>query len=139
MSPPTALETMEFLWREGKTVSFKNISLSSCMWPAIEKGDILFLSPAAWDAVHPGEIIGYVSRKSGSPQLIIHRLLKKGPGYFIARGDCNIHPDPPVPDADYRAMVVRVHKTQPRPWWRGVWTRAQCRIRGGLGIPWIYP
>ncbi len=61
------------------------------MLPVLRTGDLALTLPSSVSAVQPGDVIVY---RSPAGFLVIHRVLEKGNGYLIVKGDDNPVPDP---------------------------------------------
>lgn len=61
------------------------------MLPALRAGDLALAVPAGIGSLHLGDIVVY---RSPTGILIIHRVVARGDGYLIVKGDNNPLPDP---------------------------------------------
>lgn len=92
------------LLAEGKTIRIRAHGYS--MYPAIKPGTVILIEPVRKKGPPaPGEIVA-IKRKNG---IIVHRIVKvineEGKRKYVARGDSNAYPDPPV---DEEMIVGRV-------------------------------
>ncbi len=65
---------------------------SQSMWPALKKGDLVFVKQIDRDKLKKGDIIVYSQERS----FIIHRVIEKNVNSVIAKGDASIEQDQPV-------------------------------------------
>ena len=106
----------------GLGISTRFVARGGSMSPWIRDGDVVTVTPPGSAPVRAGDVAAY--RRSGSDRLIVHRLVRRENGAWIARGDCLPGPDGPVADSEILGIVARVER-------RG---RKTFAPRGPLGL-----
>lgn len=81
------------------------VVISGSMEPAIHVNDLIIVRKQNTYAV--GDIISFTDGNS----VVTHRIVEKGDGYYITRGDANNKADEPVPQ---EMVIGKVRATVPR-------------------------
>lgn len=77
---------------------------SASMRPLMEAGDNIVVAHASTPGLRLGDIVVY--EREGL--CYAHRLLRRGPGFLIAKGDATLHPDAPFTEEQLIGKVVAV-------------------------------
>ena len=126
---------VEELTARGASARF--VARGGSMSPWIRDGDVVTVVPAAGRA-RAGDVAAF--RRPGSGQLTVHRLLRRVPGGWVARGDRSAGEDGVVADGEVLGTVSRLERNGrvrflPRGW-GGTWLARLSRL--GLGaVRWI--
>ena len=83
---------------------------SSSMAPLIQSGDELCLAPPQAGRVRAGAVIAF--RRGG--ELVVHRVVRRGPAGVVTRGDALPAADAPVPWSDVVARVAAIRTPRGR-------------------------
>ena len=76
------------------------------MHPFVTDGDVVTVTPAAWDEVDPGDI---VACRSGEG-LLVHRIVRRVERRLLVRGDNCESPDGLIGEADLLGRVTKVER-----------------------------
>ena len=79
-----------FFYASGLMVWRPIAVVTGSMEPAINRGDLVILERASVDEVEVGDVVAY--RIDGT--VVVHRVIEKGEGYLVTKGDANDSPDP---------------------------------------------
>lgn len=99
----------------------------SSMWPAIPDGSEVEVTPCAAADLREGDLVAYARRD----EVIVHRLILRGPNALTLRGDSLDLADPPVPLADVLGRA-RVMRRSPLRWTRPSRPKALGAARAAL-------
>jgi signal peptidase I len=89
-------------------ISTRFVARGGSMSPWIRDGDLVTVAPLESAIARVGDVAAY--RRSGSDRLIVHRLVRRSKGAWIAQGDRLPAPDGPVADAEILGIVARVER-----------------------------
>lgn len=95
------------------------IAFTGSMLPTLQGGDCVGLVPTPFNQLKVGDIVTYKAEWFAGVGLVIHRLVAKDSGGFIASGDNNAHSEPQwrITPASYHlrcAQVFRFPQAQPQ-------------------------
>ena len=93
------------------------VSPTGSMRPTLMDHDYVVLSPAPFDTLKLGDIVTYKAGWKPSLASVIHRLVAKDRGGFIASGDNNPRSEPEwrITPASYYAKCVAVFRAPGHP------------------------
>lgn len=78
---------------------------SGSMWPALKKGDLVFIQGVDAKAIKVGDIVVYTNQKDGT--FTIHRVVELRDKMLLTKGDANNITDEPI---GYEAVIGRLYK-----------------------------
>ena len=110
MSGEDFSEILKVALEKGVVVRFRAKGFS--MSPFIRNGDILTVSPFFNHAPRIGEIVAFLSPRSG--KLIVHRIIRKSNGFFFIKGDNVRKTDDRIPKDNLLGIVTNVERNQMR-------------------------
>jgi hypothetical protein len=98
--------------------AFRFRAMGGSMYPMIENGDVLTLSPLGGRALSPGDVVGFLHPGHGG--LRVHRVVGRRKGACLVQGDGVTEPDGWIPRENILGRVTEI-------------TRQGRRIHFGLG------
>jgi len=78
------------------------------MFPFIQNGDVITLSPWGKQSPQIGDIVAY--EQAGAEKLIIHRLIQENQEWYILRGDNCSQPDEVVPRSHLLGILTQIKR-----------------------------
>jgi hypothetical protein len=117
LSGPGLREFLKAVLEKGACFRFRVLGCS--MYPFIQDGDIITISPLRGRNPRSGEVVAFCHPRT--QRLVVHRVLCRGPGGYLLRGDSTPEGDGYIPLKDIFGKVIRGE-------------RQSQRVRLGLGL-----
>ena len=92
----------------GKGAAFRFKGQGFSMYPFIQDGDVITLSPWGKFRLHSGDVVAF--RHPNTGKLAVHRVLDKEAQGFLLRGDNCLAPDGLIPITEILGRVIRVER-----------------------------
>jgi signal peptidase I len=113
LSASVIMELIEAVHEKGAPFRFKANGYS--MTPAIRNGDIITVSPLANLSLKRGDVVAF--RHPESPQMLVHRVLRKKGDRFLIKGDNCSDADGWISVENILGVITRVERQGKNMFW----------------------
>ena len=106
LSGPALAELIQAVLDKEKPFRFE--ARGTSMHPFIRHGDVITVSPLSGNVPRYGDIVAFV--RPSSNQLVVHRVVGKGDGSLLIKGDNNDHDDGFISSENILGYVTKVER-----------------------------